>query len=250
MPEFGIDETTRRKQRENIQKRSAASLESRYAQQNREELEEAEQLMAPPVIVEPRCHVCMSERRLWIERQLLKGRSYSAIAKSLPPERLPEGGERIIDRRSIGNHAQSHMPLDQAVMRAVLEEEADLVGQNWEEGVRGAFTNRGALNTLIRKAYEDAMSGVTTVEPRDLIQMMKLYNEMDSSASTAATEEAKMAVRIFMEAIQNVVAEMLEPDEAEEMKRAIVEEVQRLRKRDEIDVEVESNMRLPRGTHS
>ena len=249
MPEFGIDDDTRRKQRENLAKRSAAGLEKKYQDSNRSALEEAEAAMAPPVITVGQCHVCNSERRLWIERQLMKGRSYSAIANSLPPEKLPEGGERTIDRRSISNHSKNHMPLDQGYVRAVLEEEADLLGQNVDEGIKGAFTLRGALRTLIQKAYEDAMNNVTTVEPRDLIQMAKLFNEMEASTASTATEEAKMAVRLFMEAIQNVLADQLEHDQAEAIKKEIAEEVKRLRNRDEIEVEVENNLRtLPRIT--
>lgn len=251
-PEFGIDDETRKKQRENLVKRSAAGLEKKYQDSNRLALEEAEASMAPPVITVPQCHVCTSERRLWIERQLLRGRSYAAIANSLPPEVLPGGETRKIERRSIAHHSKEHMPLDSAVVRAVLEEEADLVGQNWEEGVRGAFTNRGALNTLIRKAFDDAMNNVTTVEPRDLIQMVKLYNEMASNTGVAAEEEAKTAVRLFMESIQNVVADMLDPELGEEFKRAIVTEVKRLRTRDEIDMEVEHHLgrgrEIPRVT--
>lgn len=242
MPEFGIDDETRKKQRETLAKRSAAGLEKKYQDSNRLALEEAEAAMAPPVITVPQCHVCMSERRLWIERQLMRGRSYAAIANSLPPEVTPGGSTRKIDRRSIAHHSKEHMPLDSAVVRAVLEEEADLLGQNWEEGVRGALTNRGMLRTLIQKAYEDAMNNVTTVEPRDMVQMIKQFNEMENSTATAATEEAKMAVRIFTEAIQNVVKDMLEPELGEEFKRAIVAEVKRLRSRDEIDIEVEHHL--------
>lgn len=249
MPEFGIDDETRKKQRENLFKRSAGGLEKKYADSNRTALEEAEAAMAPPVITVPQCHVCQSERRLWIERQLLKGRSYSAIAHSLPPEILPGGGQRTIDRRAIANHSKNHMPLDSAVIRAVLEEEADLLGQNWEEGVRGAITTRGMFNVMMQKAFDDAMNGITTIEPRDFIQMARVYNEMVSSEGAAATEEAKMAVRIFMEAIQNVVADMLDPELAEEVKRNIALEVRRLRERDEIDIEVENRLRtIPRVT--
>lgn len=247
MPEFGVDDETRRKQRETLAKRSAAGLEKKYVDSNRLALEEAEAAMAPPVITVPQCHVCQSPRRLWIERQLLKGRSYAAIANSMPAEILEGGGERKVDRRSISNHAKEHMPLDSAVVRAVLEEEADLLGQNWEEGVRGAVTTRGMFNVMMQKAFDDAMNNVTTIEPRDFIQMAKVYNEMVSNESVTATEEAKMAVRIFMEAIQNTVTDMLDPELGEEFKRAVVDEVRRLRNRDEIDVEVEQNLRtIPR----
>lgn len=232
---FGVSDEERKRQRENLAKRSAAGMEKRYQDQNRSDLEEAERLNAPPVITVGNCQTCQSPHRLWIERRLMKGDSYKAIAES-----IPEGP----DRRSISNHAKKHMPLDSAIVRAVLEEEAGLLEQNIEEGVAGAFSVRGAFNVLIRKGYEDALSGVTTVEVRDLIQLARVFNEMESSAALQATEEAKMAVRIFMEAIQNVVGDMLDEEQANEMKRAIVAEVQRLRSRDEIEVEVENNLRV------
>src|ERR1035437_10767501 len=84
MPDFGISDEDRTKQRANLAKRSAAGQADKYAKDNRAELEKAERMMAPPVITEPRCRVCQSEYRLWIERQLLKGRSDASIARSLP----------------------------------------------------------------------------------------------------------------------------------------------------------------------
>jgi hypothetical protein len=239
-----IDEEVRRKQNEKIKARDAESLETKIARANMEYLEKEEAKYAPPLITEPRCLVCNSSYRLWIERQLLKGLSYSAIANSIPPEKYPDGKIKKIERRSIANHSKNHMPLDQAVMRAVMEEEADLLNQNWEEGVKGAFTNRGALNALIRKAYDNAMNNVTVVEPRDMIQMIKLYSEMEANSAITATEEAKMTVRIFMEAITNVFDEILDKEQADTIKQAIVKEVKRLRSRDEIDVEVEHQLRI------
>ncbi len=243
MPEFGISDEDRAKQRQNLAKRSAAGQADKYAQDNRASLAEAEKQLAPPVINEPRCRVCQSEHRLWIERQLLKGRSNSAIAKSLPPDNMG----RVVDRRSIANHVDKHMPLDEAVTRAILQEEADLIGQNWEEGVRGAFTMRGSIEVLIRKAYEDALSGVTTVEPRDLIQMVKLYNDMNENSGTSATEEAKTAIRLFMEAIRTVLtqSDLVEPDTGIEIMKEIQGEVQRLRQQDEIEKQIEQHLALP-----
>ena len=113
----------------------------------------------------------------------------------------------------------------------------------------GAFTARGALNILIRKAYDDAMAGVTTVEPRDMIQMIRVYNEMESSSSITAVEDAKLAIRLFMEAIKNVIGDKFEHEEGQKILVAIQDEVKRLRSRDEIDVEVERNLKaLPNAT--
>lgn len=244
--QLGISDEDRKRQRSKLEARSQQGLAKRYADQNRESLEEAEAQIAPPVITEKRCHVCQSDHRMWIERQILKGRSYSAIANSMPPDK--DGNK--IDRRSVSNHYQKHMPLDQAVVRGILEEEADLVGQNWEEGVKGAITTQGMFRVMMQKAFDDAMAGITTIEPRDFIQMAKAYGELVSNQGEAATEEAKIVIRIFMEAIKNVVEDEFDTERADELKRMISDEVKRLRARDEIDMEVERHMpvrELPRG---
>lgn len=233
-----ISDEDRKKQRAKLEARSQQGLAKRYADQNRADLEEAEAQLAPPTITEARCHVCQSEHRMWIERQILKGRAYKAIAESLPPDR---DGVKI-DRRSISNHYSKHMPLDSAVVRGILEEEADLVGQNFHEGVKGAITMQGMLRVLVQKGYDDALAGITTVEPRDIVQMIKSYNEMVSNQGEAATEEAKIVVRIFMDAIKNVIEDEFDPERANELKVRISEEVKRLRAREEIDMEVERHM--------
>lgn len=238
-----ISDEERKKQRANLAKRSASGMEKSYTDKNREALEKATASMAPPLITVKQCNACMSERRLWIEQMLLQGLSYSAISKA-----LAASGEHV-DRRTISHHSKEHMAVQDAVTRAVMEQEADLLGQQYEEGVQGAFSMRGALHVLIRKAFNDAMNNVTTVEPRDMIQMIRSFNEMESSSSVTAVEEAKMAVRLFMEAIQNVTADELTPEEGERIRIAISAEVKRLRSRDEIDIEVEKNLKqLPHGT--
>jgi hypothetical protein len=231
-----ISDEDRKKQRENLAKRSASGMEQSYAEKNREVVESELAAMAPPMIVVKQCHVCMSPRRLFIEQMLLRNLSYSAISNSL----LASGED--IDRRSISRHSKEHMKVQDAVTRAMMEQEANLIGQQYEEGVEGAFTVRGALITLARKGYDDAMAGTTTVEVKDIVQLLKQYNELEASTSSAAVEESKMAVRLFMEAIQNVTSDILEPEIGEEVRLAIAAEVKRLRSRDEIDTAVERHL--------
>jgi hypothetical protein len=233
---MAISDEDRKKQRENLAARSAAGMEKSYADKNRDAVNAELAAMAPPEITVKQCHVCMSPRRLWIEQMLLRNLSYSAISNH-----LAETGEEI-DRRSISRHSKEHMRVEDAVTRAMMEREADLIGQQYEEGVEGAFTVRGALLTLARKGYDDAMAGITTVEVRDIVQLLKSYNELEASTSTAAVEEAKMAIRLFMEAIQNVTNDILDPEQGEEVRKAIADEVHRLRSRDEIDTAVERHL--------
>jgi hypothetical protein len=240
-----VSDAERAKRQEIQRTRSVEGMKLRWQDQDRMELEEKAKLYAPPIISEPRCHVCQHPNRLFIEQQIVKGRSASSIAQSVPPN--PETG-KALDHRSIKGHYQKHMDLDSAVIRGVMDEEAQLLGQNIEEGLAGAFSIRGALNVLIRKAFDDAMAGITTVEPKDLIQMAKLYNDMDSSSATKMIEEAQSSISIFMAAIQNVFKDNLDQDQAEELSIAIRQEVRRLREQDEIEAQIENHLKeLPRG---
>jgi hypothetical protein len=232
-----ISDEERKYQREKLAARSVDSYEQRLTEQNREQVEMELAAMAPPTITVPQCHACNSPRRLWIEKALIQGASYTAIS-----EHLSQTGEHI-DRRGISKHAQNHMPFQDAVTRAVMEKEADLIGQQYEDGVEGAFTIRGALNVMIRKAYNDVMNNVTTMEPRDMIQAIDKLAKLEEGQGTIAVESAKMQVRIFMEAIQNVTTDTMTEEEGEQFRTALVEEVKRLRSRDEIEVEVENNLK-------
>jgi hypothetical protein len=91
------------------------------------------------------------------------------------------------------------------------------------------------------KAFDDAMNNVTTVEPRDMIQMIKAYNEMDTNTGTTAREEAMTAIRIFMTAIQNVLirGDLIERELGLQLMEGIGAEVENLRSEEEIETKME-----------
>jgi hypothetical protein len=57
------------------------------------------------IITEPRCRCCTSPYRLFIERQLVAGRNFSAIARQVPPN---IEGKRV-ERRSVATHYYRHL---------------------------------------------------------------------------------------------------------------------------------------------
>lgn len=196
----------------------------------------------PPQIVVAQCHVCSGPfaiHRLWIERMVVMAYSYSEIARQIPSD--PATGKSL-DRRSISTHARYHMRVEDAAARALLEEEADLLKQNVEEGIQGAMTTRGVLRVLVQKAYVDAQNDVTTVEPRDMIQMIKLLNDLETNTSTAEVEEAKTAVLLFSKAIKNVAAARRDDSLLVEIR----DEIQRLRQLEEVDGAYEDHIVPPR----
>lgn len=225
--ELGISDEERKKRKRTLDKRSGADLKKRWEQGDRAEIDKRTSDLAPPRIVEPRCHVCQSDYRDFIEESLVKGHSYERIAKRVPPE---EDGKRI-DRRSIANHFKEHMDLQRMAIREELEEEAKALQQNVEKGALGAKTDRGILKVLVAKGFDDVINGVSTVEPKDLIQIIKLLNELNNDASSSRAEENEIALRTFVRAIENVCPP--------EMIRLIVAEAERIRNIDDVEFAME-----------
>lgn len=198
--ELGISDEERMKRKRVLDRKSGADLKKRWEQGDRAEIESRERSSAPPVIIESRCHVCQSTYRDFIEECLIKGHSYERIARQIPPD---DNGKKV-DRRSISNHFKEHMDLQRTAIREELEEEARALQQNVEQGALGAKTDRGILKVLVAKGFDDVLKGVSTVEPKDLIQIIKLLNELNSDASNTRAEETELSLRIFVRAIQNV----------------------------------------------
>jgi hypothetical protein len=219
------------------QSRSVQGMEKKWQDQDRAVLAAAIAANAPPVKSEGRCTICQSSHRLWVERQLIRGIAYTAIAKSIP------GVNVDTFRRALPKHYKEHMDLEGAQVRAILEEESDLLQQNYEEGVKGAFTYRAALDVMIRKGYSDVLDDITTVEPKDIIKFMELADKMNGASATRMVEEARAAVNIFMEAIRNVFTDNLDRDMADFLSAGIVKEVKRLREQNELEAQIEDNMR-------
>lgn len=227
---IGVTDEERGKRRAVLDKTSGKDLEKKWANEDREEIEAKERRSGPPIIVEPRCTVCTSEHRQWIERQLIKGQGYQTIANHVPPD----GEGKKLSRKAIGNHSKNHMSIDRTVIRAELEAEADFLKQDYEEGIKGALSLRGMLNVIVRKAYDDHINGMTTTEIKDLIQLVKLMNEMNTDESSIKSEETEAALRIFLRAIQNVCSQ--------ETQHAIAAETARLRQLDDLDFQVEGHL--------
>lgn len=229
-PEGGprsVSDETRLKRKRVMDRRSGKDLQKRWEQNDREELEAVEREDAPPRITVPQCHVCVSPYRDFIEEALVRAHSYERIAKKLPPD---ADGHKI-DRRSIAHHFKEHMDLQRTAIREELEEEARAAQQNVETGALGAKTDRGILKVLVAKGFDDVIRGVSTVEPKDLISMIKLLNELNSNASTARAEENEVALRTFVRAIENVCDT--------DMIKQIVAEAERIRNMDDVEFAME-----------
>lgn len=224
--ELGISDETRLKRKRVMDQRSGADLKKKWEQGDRAALDAREKAQAPPDISVPQCNVCQSKHREWIESAIVQGAAYARIAG-----KLEDKGEKI-DRRSIAGHYQKgHMNLQREAIRAELEEEAKALQQNVEDGALGARTDRGILRVLVTKGFDDVIKGVSSVEPKDMVQIIKLLNELNSTAEDTRAQENEIALRTFVRAIESVCPQ--------EMIIKIVAEAERLRDLDDVTFEME-----------
>lgn len=231
--EIGVSDEERLKRKEILSKSTAKDLEKNWADQDRQEIEAAEKSLAPPIRTEARCLVCTNPHRVWIERQLVMGRPYEAIANACLPN---EAGKKP-SRKSMSHHFKNHMPIQDMIARAELEEQADLLRQNYETSAKGAITSRGVIDVVVRKIYEDAQDNIVSGEIKDLVQLIKLKNEMSTNESQIKTEELESFFRLFTKAIQNI----FNTEQQGELKN----EIRRLREEEALEAPVEDAMKIP-----
>lgn len=244
--EISHEEKAREKNDRSGRGKFAAEVQKGMQRDDRTQVEKRQRQLAPTGKDEERgieylkgrtfvaqCHVCQHPHRDWIEMMLIKGASYKGLQDRVPPL----AGHNILDRRSLSNHHKKHMDLEDSMIRAILEREATLAQQDFEEGLEDAVTKRGVLEVALRKGYDDLVNGVTTVEPRDLIQIAKVLGDMDTHQSQVGLDEARAQVQIFIQAIKNVCDADIQSE--------IANEVKRLRSRESITTQYESVMEAP-----
>lgn len=187
MPKFQLGSSP-----EQVQKRVEGQLEK--VKRNRDAME-----LEP--IFEPRCSVCTSPHRNLVDALLARGGvSFTAIA-----ERVPDETGKLLDRRAISNHSKKHLGFQEHAIRALLEAEAEEAGQNFEEGVRGALTRRGALEITLRKAFDDVISNRIEVETKDMLAIIQMLEKMDETTNAAQVDYMRAQVSAFLQAIKDEV---------------------------------------------
>lgn len=227
MPTFDSNGRGRRTSPEDMdsgaRKHFGKEIEKRLSQQKR--MEKKGRRGAPPRYTHPLCDTCNHAFRDFIEFQLVRGIPYKTLGERVSPP---------VDRRSLSNHYQNHMDLEDAALRAIIEREAALQGQNHDEGVADLVTTRSVMEIALRKGYEDVIEGNTTVEPRDLIQIAKLLGDMNDKQYSTGLEELRQQMAIFVQAIKDVLS-------LEDQAR-IAERLKVLRKRENMISPIENQM--------
>lgn len=157
-----------------------------------------------PVVVEPRCKVCMSPHRNAIDALLAGGYSYSEIARHF------DG----IERRSISNHYKEHLDYENAAIRTIIEREAAAAQKNHEEGVDRLITKQTYLEVALQKAYDQVLSGDTEITAGEAVKLIEMAQRLEERTHDVAVDEMRSQFNAFMQAVKSTVP----PDMWEEIR--------------------------------
>lgn len=170
----------------------------RFDKPARRDDDDKEALKVPESWYEPRCHVCTSDFRKAIDRMIALGTGYAEISRIF-------GG--VIDRRSIGRHAEKHLNYEEAAIRRIMVEQAQAAEADIEEGISGVAKRRAYLETALHKAMTQLTEERTIVETKDALAVIDALNKSDAQAYGEQLDAIKEQFAAFLQAIREIAAQ-------------------------------------------
>lgn len=155
-----------------------------------------------PMRSEPRCNTCQSQYRLEVEKKILRGYGYAAVANSLPDN-------AGISASSIRSHVTNgHLPLDESVKRAAIEARARELGRDVEAFEESLVDHIVFAKLGVQKAFERVVNGEEEVSVSDGIALANLLVRVDQTAQQGADSELMVEVfHAYMRAFMSVVTD-------------------------------------------
>lgn len=149
-----------------------------------------------PEKFDARCKVCKlpPEKRKMVERL--------AIMPNVPFTEIASTFE--VPRRSISNHVKEHGAYDEAAMRRLIEQEAEALQVDAEEGVKGALSRRVFLSAYIQKSMEALLNGNMELSGKDAMNAILLQDKLDQASGGAALDEIHMQFQAFLQAFREI----------------------------------------------
>lgn len=169
-------------------------MSKKEAEAHAEEVSKKASKKASNLVSVPTCTVCQSPHRTEIESLCVLGRPYTKLAEAFD-----------LDRRSISHHSKEHVNHEDDAVRRIIEDHASQLSVDHEEGVRGALMRRAWLDAAMQKSWEHLIQDNMTIEPRDVIQIIREQQTMEDRTESAAAETLWAQFNAFKLAIQRIV---------------------------------------------
>jgi len=133
-----------------------------------------------PLVSSPKCHVCQSQFRRFVENRLTDGAGYAMIHREVGAleQEVIEQGETLrglghISMYSISTHAKSgHSPAPAQIRRHVIERRAEAQGMQID-GEHSLVTAYAVNDTIIQRGYEMLAEGKIEPSVGDLLTAIR-----------------------------------------------------------------------------
>lgn len=186
-----------------------------------------------PVISEPRCRICQSDFRPLIDRMIAGPYTYAAIARQfIGKDQHLSGSNHEALRKSIERHAKMHVTVRDQAVREIIEQRALEQGILVDDYKNTILTTEGLLDLYIQKGFEQITKDGTWVRHQDVLEAVKMVEEMRRDTIGEQVETLKKQVAAISAAVREIVPPDLHP--------ALVERAQELFQQPIIDVPVPS----------
>lgn len=190
------------------------------------------------------CRICTTEGATTVTNKMLSyGATYKDIMQVLEPlnSRRPKGDKITIN--SIGHHARTHFPLEEAanaVYRKLVEKRAAEAEVDFVNGVGGAVTAMGFLEVVVQKGFENLVQEDLVVGVDTAVRAAKELATIESQRNADDTDIAEVMVK--MNEVINAVREEVDPKTWERIRSRLTSDVPdspRTQEPDAIEGEVE-----------
>lgn len=149
-------------------------------------------------VVNSRCNCCTHPDREAIDKLCITSNfSTRDIAKLFG-----------VSHNSVHNHKTNHLNYETAAIRAIIVREAELLGQDIEDGIRGELSRKVFLETIIQRAQEALVSNELPVSANDAMKALDMLQTKEQEAFTLQLQK----LNAQFEAFQSAMKEMVDPD--------------------------------------
>lgn len=179
-----------------------------------------------PVISEPRCRICRSDFRPLIDRMIAGPYSYAAIARQfMDKDSELSGSNHEALRKSIERHAKHHVTVRDQAVREIIEQRAIERGILVDEQKSMLLTSEALLELYVQKGFEQITKEGTWVRHQDVLEAVKMVEEMRRDTIAEQVEALKKQVQVISIAVREIVPPDLHPAIVERAKELMEQPV-------------------------
>lgn len=161
----------------------------------------------PPVYEhnEPRCKICQCPFRREIDMALVTGWSQAGIVRHFNVAL----GDDYLNRSNLSRHKERHLSSRDAGVRNIVEERARAFGVDVENAQGFIMTRQATLDLIIQQGLEAMRAGITSSQPRDILEAVQILEKMEKEFQDVAMDEMMNQYKAFADAVQELVPEDL-----------------------------------------